>query len=93
MSPKKQVQISSLCLVAMMLLVFAYGLLVFYVPKLLATYARAGEELSPFLKIVLKIGHVTEKAELLIVPAIFLVFIASLIWRIQSSRELHNSSN
>jgi type II secretory pathway component PulF len=89
MSPQKQVNVSSICLAVMILLIFAYGLLIFYVPVLLETYDRTGESLSPFLRIVIIIGHVINKAELLIVPAIFLALIASLIWRIQSSIKLH----
>ena len=91
MSPKKQLQLSSLCLAVMILIIFAYILLIFYVPKVLHAYSSTGEPLSPFLRLVVNIGKIVNNVELLFVPAMLLGFVASIFWRIKSSRDLHNS--
>ena len=93
MSPKKQVQLSSLCLVLMIFVMFAYIMLVFYVPKLLAAYAQTGAPLSPFLRLVITIGRIVNNVELLFVPAMLLAFVGSIIWLIQSSKQLKISNN
>ncbi|MBN2588470.1 MAG: hypothetical protein JXA96_01305 [Sedimentisphaerales bacterium] len=93
MSPKKKVQLSSLCLAAMILIMFGYALLVFYVPVILVSYLTTGAALTPFLRFVVAIGRIINNIELLFVPAMLLAFVGSIIWRVQSSRQLHNSSN
>ncbi len=93
MSPKKQVQLSSLCLAVMILIIFGYGLLIFYVPILLESYLTAGVALSPFLRFVVAIGRIINSVELLFVPTMLLAFVGSIIWRIQSSRKISHSSD
>ena len=99
MSPKKHVQLSSLCLLIMILLIFAYGLLFFYFPKILSNYAETGQALSPVLRFVLEICYLINKAEIVLIPALILGFLFAVIWRIQSSIKYHkhnaliNSSN
>ena len=93
MSPKQQVQLSSLCLIMMILIMFAYAMLVFYVPQLLASYNQTGAPLSPFLRFVVTIGRIVNDIELLFVPAMLLAFVASIFWLIKSSRDLSKSSN
>ena len=93
MSPKQQVQLSSLCLIMMILIIFVYAMLVFYVPQLLASYSQTGAPLSPFLRFVVAIGRIVNDVELIFVPAMLLAFVASIFWIIKSSRDLSKSSN
>jgi type II secretory pathway component PulF len=83
----------------MILLIFIYGVVLFYLPNLLAYYAETGEALSPVLRFVLDICYLVHKAEIVVIPALILGFFFAVIWRIQSSIKyrkhdaLINSSN
>ena len=93
MLPKQQIKISSLCLIAMVFICIAYGLLIFYLPKVAATYSETGTALSPALKFIINVGHMVDKADILILPALITSFFAALVWRIYSSIKLHRPSN
>jgi len=84
-SPKKQIQLSSLCLVGMLLIIFAYGLLFFYFPHILSYFVETGQELPIILKCVVMIGRILEKIQIVLIPALILGFLFVVIWRIQSS--------
>ena len=90
MSPKKQVQISSICFKAVILLIFAYGLMIFWFPLFLESKAETGAALSPMLKFMVNIHHLINKAEILVILTLLLGFIFALIWRIQSSMKYRN---
>ena len=93
MSPKKQVQLSSLCLGVMILLIFIYGVVIFYLPNLLGYYAETGQALSPMLRFVLEICYLINEAEIVLIPALILGFVFALIWRIQSSIKYRKDNN
>jgi type II secretory pathway component PulF len=85
MSPKKQVQLSSLCLAGMFIVIFAYGLLVFYIPRILSYYSETGEVLPAVFRYILTIVDLLEKFEIVIVPLLIFGFFFAVVWRIQSS--------
>jgi len=97
MLPKRQVQVSFFCLAAIVLLIFVEVVWVFYVPKILYNYEKTGVELSPALRLLIKIAHIFPNSELITIPALFLSFFLALIWFIYSLIKLHqfkkNSQN
>ncbi len=91
MSPKSQVRLSGLCLVAMIIAVFVYGIMVFYVPVILASYTETGQELPAMLKLALYIDDLVDvdKNTFLIVPLLVLGIVAAFVWRKDSSIKAH----
>jgi hypothetical protein len=87
MSPKSQIRISSLCLAAMIIIVFAYGIIIFYIPALFGSYAETGQELPFMLKFARYISMLIggDKNFLFIAPVLILGFVSALAWRIHSS--------
>lgn len=91
MSPKSQIQISSLCLAAMIIAVFAYGIMVFYIPNLLGSSAETGQDLPAMLKFARYISALigADKNFFFIAPVLILGFVFALAWRIYISIKAH----
>ena len=85
MSPKKQVQLSSLRLAGIILIIFAYGLVLFYLPLYLESKTDTGEPLNFFIRFVLQVRSLTKIADILMIPALIFGFFFAVIWWIQSS--------
>ena len=92
MSPKKQVQLSSLCLSGIILIIFAYGLVLFYLPLYLESKTDTGEPLNFFIRFVLQVRSLTKIADILMIPMLIFGFFFVVIWRIQSSIKYRKSN-
>jgi len=76
-------------LATMMLLLVWFGLfvLVFYLPRVTASWARTGQELPPILQLLSPIGNLTSQYFLVIAPPLLGITGAAYIWRIHVKRE------
>jgi type II secretory pathway component PulF len=82
---KNQTRVTGFFLAAIILILFVYSVIVFYVPKAVYFYQRAGKPLPILLKIVVVIAHVIQRTEILIIPVLALAVLAAMVWLIRRS--------